>query len=41
MAVGNSGDPSLAPLAAGYSESDDELLREHARWALERLGGGA
>ena len=40
VAVGNSGDPS-SPLAAGYSESDDELLREHARWALERLGGGA
>jgi epoxyqueuosine reductase len=40
VAVGNSGDPSLAPLAAGYADSDDELLREHARWALERLGGG-
>ena len=40
VAVGNSGDPSLVPLAAGYSESDDELLREHARWAVERLGDG-
>ena len=41
VAVGNSGDPSLAPLAAGYAESEDELLGEHARWALDRLLSGA
>src|SRR6266516_2507100 len=36
VALGNTGgDPSLA---RRYAESDDELLREHAEWALERLG---
>jgi epoxyqueuosine reductase len=36
VALGNTGgEPDLA---RGYAESDDELLREHAEWALERLG---
>src|SRR5919198_6640456 len=36
VALGNtSGDPSLA---RRYAESDDELLREHAEWALKRIG---
>jgi epoxyqueuosine reductase len=36
VALGNTGsDPDLA---RSYAESDDELLREHAEWALERLG---
>ncbi len=35
VALGNTGgDPSLA---RRYAENDDELLREHAEWALERL----
>jgi len=37
VAAGNSGDPSLRELAEGYAASGDELLREHAEWALERL----
>ncbi len=37
VAAGNSGDPSLAPLVEEYTESDDELLAEHAAWAAERL----
>src|ERR687888_1785031 len=36
VAAGNtSSDPSLA---RRYAESDDELLREHAEWALKRIG---
>ncbi len=38
VAAGNSGDARLAPLVARHAESDDELVREHARWAAERLG---
>src|ERR671931_629239 len=37
VALGNTGGD--ASLARRYAESDDELLREHAEWALERLGG--
>jgi epoxyqueuosine reductase len=38
VALGNTGgDPSLA---RRYAESGDELLRENAEWALERLGEG-
>jgi epoxyqueuosine reductase len=36
VAAGNDGDPSLQPLLRRYAESDDELLAEHAAWALER-----
>jgi epoxyqueuosine reductase len=36
VALGNAGgDPSLAE---PFAEGDDPLLREHAEWALERLG---
>lgn len=36
LALGNAGgDPSLA---RPYADGDDPLLREHAEWALERLG---
>jgi epoxyqueuosine reductase len=38
VAAGNSGDPSLATLVEAYAAGEDELLAEHARWALERLG---
>jgi epoxyqueuosine reductase len=37
VAAGNSGDPSLVPLVEQYAEGEDELLGEHARWALARL----
>jgi epoxyqueuosine reductase len=37
IAAGNSGEVTLAPAVERWSESDDDLLREHADWALERL----
>lgn len=37
VAAGNSGDPGLRALAERYAASGDELLSEHAGWALERL----
>jgi epoxyqueuosine reductase len=37
VAAGNSGDPRLAQAVAAYRDGEDELLREHAEWALERL----
>jgi epoxyqueuosine reductase len=37
VAAGNSGDPALADAVAAYAEEPDELLRDHARWAADRL----
>ena len=37
IAAGNSGEAALVPAIQRWSESDDELLSEHADWALERL----
>jgi epoxyqueuosine reductase len=37
VAAGNAGDPDLAPAVERYAAGEDELLREHAAWALERL----
>jgi epoxyqueuosine reductase len=37
VAAGNSGDPTLADAVGAYAEDPDELLREHASWAQERL----
>jgi len=37
VAAGNAGDPELAPAVERYAAGEDELLREHATWALERL----
>jgi epoxyqueuosine reductase len=37
VAAGNSGDASLVALVERFADGDDELLAEHARWALERL----
>jgi epoxyqueuosine reductase len=37
VAAGNSGDPALADVVGAYAHDPDELLREHARWAAERL----
>ncbi len=40
VAAGNSGDRSLESLVRRHAEGDDDLLAEHARWALERLEEG-
>jgi epoxyqueuosine reductase len=37
VALGNTGDERQAPVLARYAEDDDELLAEHARWALGRI----
>jgi len=37
IAAGNSGEAALAPAVERWIEGDDELLQEHAAWALERL----
>ena len=37
VALGNIGRPEDAPLAEPFLEDGDELLREHARWALGRI----
>jgi epoxyqueuosine reductase len=37
VALGNSGLPEHEPVLAAYAEGEDELLAEHARWALGRL----
>lgn len=37
VVAGNSGDRQLIPLVRKHAEGADSLLREHARWALERL----
>jgi epoxyqueuosine reductase len=39
IAAGNVGDEELRPAVERYVDGEDELLREHATWALERLGG--
>ena len=35
--TGNAGAPELIPLLRRHAEGPDELLAEHARWALARL----
>ena len=37
VAVGNSGDPSFAPLAGELTRDDDPLVRGAAVWAFSRL----
>jgi epoxyqueuosine reductase len=37
VALGNSGGPEHEELLRRHAEGDDELLAEHARWALERV----
>jgi epoxyqueuosine reductase len=37
VAIGNSGDATLRPFAEALARDEDELVREHARWALARL----
>jgi epoxyqueuosine reductase len=40
VAVGNSGEVTLADAVRPYAESEDELLAEQAGWTLARLDGG-
>ena len=37
VALGNTGAPDDLDLAAPFLDSEDELLREHARWAVARV----
>ena len=37
IAVGNSGEKELLKIARRFETSEDELLRDHARWAAKRL----
>jgi epoxyqueuosine reductase len=37
VAVGNVGGPQHRAAAESFAEDDDELVREHARWAVNRL----
>ncbi len=40
VAIGNSGDPRLIPAVERLAEHSSEMVREHARWALDRLRAG-
>jgi epoxyqueuosine reductase len=37
VALGNTGDPAHRPMLTRLANDDDALVREHARWALDRL----
>lgn len=41
VAAGNSGRQSLVPDVRRHLESQDEMIREHAMWAMEQLQAGA
>jgi epoxyqueuosine reductase len=38
IAAGNSGDPSLRPAIDRHLQSEDPVVADAARWAMERLG---
>ena len=38
VALGNSGDRSKRPVLERLAQDEDPLVREHAEWALRRLG---
>jgi epoxyqueuosine reductase len=40
VALGNSGDPIAVPALVRSLGSSDAIVREHAAWALGRIGGG-
>jgi epoxyqueuosine reductase len=40
VVLGNSGNPDAVPALAGALEDPEPLVRQHAAWALGRLGGG-
>jgi epoxyqueuosine reductase len=37
VALGNSGDPRRRPILEALAEDADDVVREHARWALRQL----
>ena len=37
VALGNTGEPRDLPLAEAHLDDDDELVREHAEWAVARI----
>ena len=37
VALGNGGGPEHVPVIEAYADADDELVAEHARWALDRI----
>lgn len=37
LALGNSNDETLRPIAERYENSEDPLLKDHARWAMKML----
>ena len=37
VAIGNSGDPALRPVAQALAEDPDPVVAEAARWAARRL----
>jgi epoxyqueuosine reductase len=39
VAIGNAGDPARRPVLEKLAEDPDPVVREHAEWALRRLGG--
>jgi len=41
VALGNAGDPRAVPVLRAALEDEEPLVREHAAWALGRLGGEA
>jgi epoxyqueuosine reductase len=41
IALGNSGDPALRPVAARLTADANAVVAEAASWACDRLGHGA
>lgn len=39
VAAGNSANPELRSEIERHTHSDDEMIREHAQWALDQIGG--
>jgi epoxyqueuosine reductase QueG len=39
IAAGNVGGPAERDAVARYAEDEDDVLREHAEWALARIDG--
>ena len=39
-AIGNSGEPSLRPVAEGLCQDPDQAVADAASWAVARLGDG-
>jgi epoxyqueuosine reductase len=40
IAMGNSGNKAFMPALEKMAADDDEIVAEHARWAMERLREG-